>query len=141
MAEIPSSHRDLFEKETFAHFATLMPEGTPQVTPVWVDYDAETDHVLVNTARGEVIDTDALVRALEEDWIRHAALDVTDPEPIDPDHPLMAHAPEKLTVTPHIGSASTETRSEMAVMTAENVLAGLRGETPPYSVFEDAEVE
>ncbi len=94
--------------------------------------------VLVNTARGEVVETDALVRALEEDWIRHAALDVTDPEPIEPDHPLMQHAPEKLTVTPHIGSASTETRSEMAVMTAENVLAGLRGETPPYSAFEDA---
>ena len=52
MAEIPSSHRDLFEKKTFAHFATLMPEGTPQVTPVWVDYDADRGHVLVNTARG-----------------------------------------------------------------------------------------
>ncbi|MFD1644749.1 PPOX class F420-dependent oxidoreductase [Haloarchaeobius litoreus] len=52
MAEIPPSHRDLFEKKTFAHFATLMPDGTPQVTPVWVDYDAESDHVLVNTARG-----------------------------------------------------------------------------------------
>jgi PPOX class probable F420-dependent enzyme len=52
MTEIPSSHHDLFEKKTFAHFATLMPEGTPQVTPVWVDYDPETNHVLVNTARG-----------------------------------------------------------------------------------------
>lgn len=101
----------------------------------------DEEAVLVNTARGEIIDTDALVRALEEDWIRHAALDVTDPEPIDPDHPLMAHAPKQLTVTPHIGSASTETRSEMAVMTAENVLAGLRGESPPYSAFEDAGVE
>lgn len=52
VSEIPQSHRDLFEKKTFAHFATLMPDGTPQVTPVWVDYDESTGHVLVNTARG-----------------------------------------------------------------------------------------
>jgi PPOX class probable F420-dependent enzyme len=52
MAAIPESFHDLFERETFAHFATMMPDGTPQVTPVWVDYDAEADRVLVNTARG-----------------------------------------------------------------------------------------
>ncbi len=94
--------------------------------------------VLVNTARGEIVDTEALVAALEKGWIAHAALDVSDPEPLEPSHPLMDYAPEKLTITPHIGSASTETRSEMAVMTAENVLAGLRGETPPYDAFADA---
>ncbi len=47
---IPESHRDLFERESFAHFATLMPDGTPQVTPVWIDSD--DGDVLVNTARG-----------------------------------------------------------------------------------------
>ncbi|WP_267642499.1 PPOX class F420-dependent oxidoreductase [Haloarchaeobius amylolyticus] len=52
MEPIPEQYHDLFEKQTFAHFATLMPDGTPQVTPVWVDYDPETNHVLVNTARG-----------------------------------------------------------------------------------------
>jgi PPOX class probable F420-dependent enzyme len=52
MASIPDSHQDLFEKPTFAHFATLTPEGVPHVTPVWIGYDAETDRVLVNTARG-----------------------------------------------------------------------------------------
>lgn len=52
MASIPESFRDLFERETYAHFATVMPDGTPQVTPVWVDYDAEADRLLVNTARG-----------------------------------------------------------------------------------------
>jgi len=52
MASIPESHRDLFEKQTFAHFATLTPEGVPHVTPVWVDYDADADRLLVNTARG-----------------------------------------------------------------------------------------
>ena len=98
----------------------------------------DADAILINTARGEVVDTDALVRALENGWIRHAALDVTDPEPLDPSHPLMAYEPAQLTISPHIGSASMETRSEMTVMTAENVLAGLRGETPPHSVFADA---
>jgi len=49
---IPESYHDLFERQTFAHFATVMPDGTPQVTPVWVDYDAERDRLLVNTARG-----------------------------------------------------------------------------------------
>ena len=52
MASIPESFHDLFERETYAHFATVMPDGTPQVTPVWVDYDVEADRVLVNTARG-----------------------------------------------------------------------------------------
>ena len=49
---IPESYHDLFERRTFAHFSTVMPDGTPQVTPVWVDHDADRDRLLVNTARG-----------------------------------------------------------------------------------------
>jgi len=94
--------------------------------------------VLVNTARGEIVDTDALDTALEKGWIRHAALDVTDPEPIPSTHPLLRHAPEKLTITPHIGSASMQTRAKMAEMTSDNILAGLRGERPPNSALADA---
>ena len=52
MESIPEEYHDLFERETFAHFATMMPDGTPQVTPVWVDYDVDANRVLVNTARG-----------------------------------------------------------------------------------------
>lgn len=49
---IPDDYRDLFEKKTFAHVATVLPDGTPHVTPVWIDYDEERDRVLVNTERG-----------------------------------------------------------------------------------------
>lgn len=54
MAEIPAEYHDLFERETFASFATKMPAGTPQVTPVWIDREVrdDGDRILVNTARG-----------------------------------------------------------------------------------------
>ena len=52
MGSIPEGFRDLFEKRTFAHLSTITPDGTPHSTPVWVDYDADADRVLVNTARG-----------------------------------------------------------------------------------------
>jgi PPOX class probable F420-dependent enzyme len=52
MASIPTEFQDLFEKKTFAHLATLTPQGIPHVTPVWVDYDADANRVLVNTERG-----------------------------------------------------------------------------------------
>lgn len=51
MASIPSDFHDLFEKQTFAHLATLLPDGAPHVTPVWIDYDADADRLLVNTER------------------------------------------------------------------------------------------
>ena len=51
---IPETYRDLFQKRAFAHLATLMPDGTPQVTPVWCDYDGT--HIRINTAKGRVKD-------------------------------------------------------------------------------------
>ena len=51
MASIPDDYHDLFEKQTFAHVATLTDEGLPHVTPVWIDYDADDDRLLVNTER------------------------------------------------------------------------------------------
>ena len=88
--------------------------------------------ILINTARGPVVDTDALVRALQEGRIARAALDVTDPEPIPPDHPLLT-LPNCI-VVPHIASATITARDRMAMMAAENLLAGLRGERLPYCV-------
>lgn len=88
--------------------------------------------VLVNTARGALVDQPALCRALAEGWIAAAALDVTDPEPIAPDDPLLAL--DNVLITPHIASASVATRSRMAMLAAENLLSALRGEVPKHAV-------
>jgi glyoxylate reductase len=84
---------------------------------------------LVNTARGPMVDTDALARALHQGEIAGAALDVTDPEPLPGDHPLL-DAPGLL-VVPHIGSATHATRGRMADMAVDNLLTGLAGERMP----------
>ncbi len=88
--------------------------------------------ILVNTARGPIVDTDALVHALHAGTIAGAALDVTDPEPLPADHPLLA-APNVL-VVPHIGSATPHTRANMADLAVDNVLAGLAGQPLPHAV-------
>ncbi len=82
--------------------------------------------VLVNVARGPVVDTAALTRALQEGKIRGAGLDVTDPEPLPRDHPLLSQS--NAVITPHLGSATFETRRKMAELSVENLLAGLRGD-------------
>jgi glyoxylate reductase len=88
--------------------------------------------VLVNTSRGPVVDTDALVAALRDGTIWAAALDVTDPEPLPVGHPLVAL--DNCLVVPHIASASLPTRGKMAAMAAANLLAGVRGERLPTAV-------
>src|SRR3954451_3756298 len=86
--------------------------------------------ILVNTARGELVQTAALERALRAGTIAAAGLDVTDPEPLPPDHSLLG-APN-LIVAPHIGSATRTTRERMADMAADNLIAALAGERMPY---------
>jgi lactate dehydrogenase-like 2-hydroxyacid dehydrogenase len=88
--------------------------------------------VLVNTARGGVLDQDALYDALKNNRIFAAALDVTDPEPLPLDSPLLTL--ENCLIVPHIGSASHKTRDDMAVLAAENLVAGLKGEQLPHCI-------
>ena len=88
--------------------------------------------VLVNTSRGPIVDGAALAVALGEDSIGGAGLDVTDPEPIDPDDPLLGLS--NCLIVPHIASATTATRGRMAAMAAANLLAGVRGEPLPTPV-------
>lgn len=88
--------------------------------------------ILINTSRGPVVDQAALYAALRDGVIAGAALDVTDPEPIAMNDPLLTL--ENCIIAPHIASASVTTRTKMAVMAAENLLAGLRGEPLPNPV-------
>lgn len=86
--------------------------------------------VLINTARGAVVDNDALAAALRTDKIAAAGLDVFDPEPIPSDHPLLS-LPNAI-ITPHIASASKGTRLRMADLTVDNLIAGLEGRRMPH---------
>ncbi len=88
--------------------------------------------VLVNTARGAVVDEQALVEALRERWIWAAGLDVFEQEPLPADSPLLSL--DNVVLAPHIGSASFATRARMAEMAAENCVAVLRGRRPPNPV-------
>jgi glyoxylate reductase len=86
---------------------------------------------LINTSRGPVVDTQALIQALQENRIGGAALDVTDPEPLPLNHPL--YTIKNCLVVPHIGSATWNTRRRMAELACENLLAGLQGKRLPYT--------
>jgi glyoxylate reductase len=92
--------------------------------------------VLVNTARGAVVDQRALWRALKENHIAAAAIDVSEQEPIAADDPLLGL--ENVIITPHIASASVATRLAMAKMAAENLLTALQGQVPPQCVNREA---
>lgn len=88
--------------------------------------------ILINASRGPVVDTDALVDALRNNTIFAAGLDVTDPEPLPADHPLVSMP--NCIVVPHIASATVSSRDNMATLAARNLLAVLHGETPPHIV-------
>jgi len=88
--------------------------------------------IVVNSARGPIINTEDLYAALKNGEILAAGLDVTDPEPIPPEHPLLTL--DNVVIVPHVGSASVQTRTRMATMAAENLIAALRGERPPNLV-------
>ena len=90
---------------------------------------------LINTARGKVVDTKALVKALEEGWIAGAALDVFEEEPLPPDHPLTKF--KNVVLAPHAASATVETRTRMAEIVAENLIAFYEGRVPPTLVNKD----
>jgi glyoxylate reductase len=88
--------------------------------------------VLVNTARGPIVDMEALYQALKENRIFGAGLDVTDPEPLPLDSPLLTL--DNIVIAPHIASASKATREKMSWMAAQNLIAGLKGEPLPNCV-------
>ncbi|HEX5900787.1 MAG TPA: D-glycerate dehydrogenase [Solirubrobacteraceae bacterium] len=118
-----------------ADFVSLHTPLTPE-TEHLIDAEAlarmKPTAILVNTARGPIVDQDALLAALHEGRLGGAGLDVTDPEPLPADHPLL-EAPNLL-VVPHIGSATTTARAAMADRAVDNLLAALDGKPVPYPV-------
>jgi glyoxylate reductase len=116
-------------------FVSLHSPLTPE-THHLIDADAlrrmKPTAILINTARGEIVDQEALAQALTDGEIAGAALDVTYPEPLPADDPLL-RAPN-LIVTPHIGSATRTARERMAELAVDNLLAGLEGRLMPHQV-------
>ena len=126
---------DLQEALAQSDFVSLHVPLTPQTYHLIGEAEfrvMKPTSILVNTARGAVVDTEALYHALANGRIGGAALDVTDPEPFPASHPLVT-LPNCL-IIPHLGSASVATRTRMACMAAENIIAGLRGEGLPHCV-------
>jgi glyoxylate reductase len=126
---------DLHSALERADFVSIHTPLTPE-THHLIDADAlarmKRTAILVNTARGPIVDQDALADALREGRLAGAGLDVTDPEPLPPDHGL--YDTPKLLIVPHIGSATTTARAAMADRAVDNLLAALDGKPMPYAV-------
>ncbi len=127
-AELGAIRRDLSGLLALSDHVVLTAALTPS-THHLIDRQAlrlmKPTATLVNVARGPLVDTNALVKALEKGTIGAAGLDVTDPEPLRSDHPL-SHLPNCI-ITPHLGSASARTRADMAELAARNIVMGLAG--------------
>jgi glyoxylate reductase len=117
-----------------ADFVTLhtpLTPGTRHLIDAGALAQMKPTAILINTARGPIVDQAALIEALRNGTIGGAAIDVTDPEPPAADDPILAAVPN-LIVTPHIGSATTAARSAMAEIAVENLLAALDGRPMPH---------
>jgi glyoxylate reductase len=127
----PEFDRLLDDSDFVSLHCPLTPETRNLIDAAALDRMRETA-ILVNTARGPIVDHRALRWALEAGVIAGAALDVTDPEPLPANDPLLK-APN-LIVAPHIGSATHSARERMATLAVENLLAALDGEPMPHQV-------
>jgi len=121
----------LAQSDVLSIHTALTPETKDKFT-LDVFKQMKPNSIFINTARGGIHNEKDLIRALEEKIIWGAGLDVTNPEPMDRDNPLLSM--ESVAVLPHIGSATEETRAAMAQIIVKNVLAGLKGEKLPFEV-------
>jgi glyoxylate reductase len=142
-----SSRKERAEKEFGAEFVTFnellslsnfisihvpLTEKTKHMFSTEAFKKMKNTAILINTARGPVVDEAALVEAIKDGQIRGAALDVFEEEPSI--HPELIKMEENVVLAPHIGSASIETRLRMAKMAARNMVQGLKGNRPPNLV-------
>jgi glyoxylate reductase len=124
---------DLLARSDFVSLHVTLGEGTRHLIDAAALALMKPSAILVNTARGPVVDSAALYAALANGRIAAAALDVTDPEPIRTDDPLLEL--DNCLILPHVASATTAARGRMAEMAAANLLAGVRGEPLPTPVL------
>lgn len=133
-----------FEQEFGAKFAVSIDELLPQCdfVSLHVPLTSSTHHLinearlklmkptayLINTSRGQIIDEKMLAKALQEHWIKSAAIDVFE---FEPEITKELKKLDNVILTPHIASATRETRDKMAILAAENIIAGLSGQNPP----------
>jgi lactate dehydrogenase-like 2-hydroxyacid dehydrogenase len=122
----------LLAESDFISIHTVLTEQTQHLFDAHAFRKMKRTAILVNTSRGGTVDQDALYQALVNGEIAAAGLDVTTPEPLPADHPLL-HLPNCV-ILPHIASASYATRARMAVLAAENVIAGVKGESLPNPI-------
>lgn len=127
------SLEELLEHSDFVSTHCALTEETRYLFDANAFARMKSSSIFVNTARGEVHQQEDLLRALKEGTIRAAGLDVTDPEPMAADHPLLSLP--NCVVTPHIGSATIEARDAMSLIAADNLLAGLAGQPLPREVM------
>jgi glyoxylate reductase len=122
----------LIQSDVLSVHTALTPETKDKFT-IEVFKQMKPNSIFINTARGGIHNEKDLIKALEEKLIWGAGLDVTNPEPMDKDNPLLSM--ENVAVLPHIGSATEETRAAMAQIIVKNIVAGLNGEKLPFEVM------
>ncbi|MBT2563389.1 D-glycerate dehydrogenase [Pedobacter sp. ISL-68] len=122
----------LAQSDVLSVHTALTPETKDKFT-LDVFKQMKPKSIFINTARGGIHNEKDLIQALEDKIIWGAGLDVTNPEPMDKDNPLLSM--ESVAVLPHIGSATEETRAAMARIIVKNVLAGLKGKKLPFEVM------
>jgi glyoxylate reductase len=129
--EFKSKEDVIRESDYLSVHVPLLPETKNSIGPKEFTMMKRTAF-LINTARGGVVDEKALVEALRAETIAGAALDVFEKEPVDMDNPLLKM--KNVVVAPHLASGSIESRTAMAVLAAQNMVAGLTGQVPPNLV-------
>ncbi|MGM0874806.1 MAG: 2-hydroxyacid dehydrogenase [Bacillota bacterium] len=130
--EYNAQYCELDELLRKSDFVCIMTPHTPETDKMIGEREfklMKDSAIFINGSRGKNVDEEALIKALQNQWIFAAGLDVYEKEPIDKDNPLLNLT--NVVTLPHIGSATKETREKMAMLAAENLAKGLEGETPP----------
>ena len=127
-----ASFDTLLSESDFVSFSCPLTDETHGMIGTQQLKQMKSSGILINVARGAIVQTDALLEALTSGEIVAAGLDVTDPEPLPRDHPLLQL--RNVIITPHLGSASNHTRRQMMQMTVDNLVAGVEGRKLPTQV-------